>query len=123
MAKKSRQDELFERLHASGLRKSVAEQVSRAVGTTKKNGKTPKVVQDVVANLKSAASELEGRATGGGSDAKRKAAGKKAAATRKRNAAKRSASAKKGAQTRSRGTSKSKSASKSGTRSRAKSKS
>jgi hypothetical protein len=122
MAKKSRQDELFERLHASGLRRSVAEQVSRAVGTTK-NGKTPKVVQDVVANLKNVASELEGRATGGGGDAKRKAAGKKAAATRKRNAAKRSTSAKKGAQTRSRGTSKSKSASKSGTRSRAKSKS
>jgi hypothetical protein len=55
-------------------------------------------VKKVAADLRSMASDLEDRATGG--PAKRKAAAKKAANTRKRNAAKRSAAAKKGAKTR-----------------------
>src|SRR3954447_26666725 len=94
MAKKSRQDELFDLLRARGLRKSVADQVARAVAAgngTRKN--TPKEVQRVVTDLNAGASDPEARATGGST--KRKAAAQKAAATRKREAAKRSASAKK----------------------------
>jgi uncharacterized sporulation protein YeaH/YhbH (DUF444 family) len=96
MAKKSRTDEVFETLRARGLRKSVARRVAEATGRA--NRSTPKGVKKVAADLRSLASEIEDRATGG--PAKRKAAAKKAAATRKRNASKRSAAAKKGAKTR-----------------------
>ncbi|MEA2422596.1 MAG: hypothetical protein QOF55_1695 [Thermoleophilaceae bacterium] len=96
MARKSRQEELFDRLRASGLRKRVARSLADA--TAKANGRTPSAVSKVADDLKSLARELEDRATGG--PAKRKATAKKAAATRKRNAAKRSASAKKAARTR-----------------------
>ena len=96
MARKSRQDEIFERLHAQGLRKSVARTVAKATSRTSRN--TPKGVKKVASDLRALASEIEDRATGG--PAKRKAAAKKAANTRKRNAAKRSAAAKKGAKTR-----------------------
>jgi uncharacterized sporulation protein YeaH/YhbH (DUF444 family) len=96
MARKSRTDELFETLRARGLRKSVARRVAEATGRA--NRSTPKGVKKVAADLRSLASEIEDRATGG--PAKRKAAAKKAANTRKRNANKRSAAAKKGAKTR-----------------------
>jgi hypothetical protein len=96
MARKSRQEELFERLRASGLRKRVARSLADA--TAKANGRTPKAVRGVADDLKSLARDLEDRATGG--PAKRKAAAKKAAATRKRKALKRSAAAKKAAKTR-----------------------
>jgi hypothetical protein len=98
MAKKSRADQLAERLHAQGLRKRVSKTVADAVGPSRGRRKPASQVQKVVADLRSLASEIEDRATGG--PAKRKAAAKKAAATRKRNAAKRSAAAKKGARTR-----------------------
>ena len=96
MARKSRQDELFELLRARGLRKSVARSLAKATGRA--NRTTPKGVKKVASDLRALASELEDRATGG--PAKRKAAAKKAASTRKRNANKRSAAAKKGAKTR-----------------------
>jgi uncharacterized sporulation protein YeaH/YhbH (DUF444 family) len=96
MARKSRQDELFELLRARGLRKSVARSLAKATGRA--NRTTPKGVKKVASDLRALASELEDRATGG--PAKRKAAAKKAANTRKRNASKRSAAAKKGAKTR-----------------------
>jgi hypothetical protein len=96
MARKSRQEELFDRLRAGGLRKRVARSLAEA--TAKANGRTPKAVRGVADDLKSLARELEDRATGG--PAKRKAAAKKAAATRKRKAAKRSTAAKKAAKTR-----------------------
>ena len=96
MARKSRQDELFEMLRARGLRKRVARSLADATGRANRN--TPTGVKKVAADLRSLASEIEDRATGG--PAKRKAAAKKAAATRKRNASKRSAAAKKGAKTR-----------------------
>jgi hypothetical protein len=70
--------------------------VAEATGRANRN--TPKGVKKVAADLRSLASEIEDRATGG--PAKRKAAAKKAANTRKRNASKRSAAAKKGAKTR-----------------------
>ena len=96
MARKSRQDEIFEALRARGLRKRVARSLSEAAARTNRN--TPKGVKKVSADLRALANEIEDRVTGG--PAKRKAAAKKAAATRKRAAAKRSAAAKKGAKTR-----------------------
>jgi hypothetical protein len=96
MAGKSRQEEIFDRLRAQGLRKSVARTVAKATSRTSRN--TPKGVKKVASDLRALASEIEDRATGG--PAKRKAAAKKAANTRKRQAAKRSAAAKKGAKTR-----------------------
>ena len=115
MARKSRQDEIFEMLRARGLRKRVARTIAEATGKT--SSRTPKVLRDAANDLKSLASELEDRATGG--PAKRKAAAKKAANTRKRKANARSAAAKKAAKTRA---SKS-SGSSSGTRRRATSRS
>ena len=97
MARKSRQDELFEMLRARGLRKRVARSLAEATGRANRN--TPTGVKKVASDLRSLASELEDRATGG--PAKRKAAAKKAAATRKRKANQRSAAAKKAAKTRS----------------------
>ena len=95
---KSRTDQLAERLHAQGLRNRVAKTVAGAVGTTRSRAKPPTHVRKVVNDLRGLANEIEDRATNG--PAKRKAAAKKAVATRKRNSAKRSTSAKKGAQTR-----------------------
>ena len=96
MARKSRQEEIFEALRARGLRKRVAKSLSDAAGRA--NRSSPKGVKKVAADLRSLADEIEDRVTGG--PAKRKAAAKKAANTRKRQAAKRSAAAKKGAKTR-----------------------
>jgi hypothetical protein len=90
--------QLFNRLRTRGLRKSVAQNLAEAVGGARRRRKPPKAVARVVGDLRQLASELEDRATG--APAKRKAAAKKAAETRKRNAAKRSAAAKKGARTR-----------------------
>jgi hypothetical protein len=99
MARSKPADDLFNRLRAGGLRKRVASTVADAVSTTRR-GKPPKQVDRVVSELRALASEIEDRAKGG--PAKREAAAKKAAATRKRNAAKRSAAAKKAAATRKR---------------------
>jgi hypothetical protein len=94
---KTNQD-LVDRLRSSGIRRKVAEGVASGIDTVRPGRKPPKGVDRVIADLKSVTSELEDRAKGG--PAKRSAAAKKAAATRKRNAAKRSAAAKKGARTR-----------------------
>jgi hypothetical protein len=96
MATKSRQDEIFEMLRARGLRKRVARSLADATARTNRN--TPKGVKKVTSDLRALATEIEDRVTGG--PAKRKAAAKKAANTRKRNATKRSAAAKKAAKTR-----------------------
>ncbi len=93
---KSRTDQLADRLHAQGLRKKVAKTVADTVGSGRRKPKGQ--VRSMVTELRSLANEIEDRATNG--PAKRKAAAKKAAATRKRNAAKRSAAARKGARTR-----------------------
>jgi hypothetical protein len=96
MARKSKQDELFEMLRAKGLRKRVARTLADATGKT--SSRTPKAVRNAASDLRDLASTLEDRATGG--PAKRKAAAKKAAATRKRKATARSTAAKKAAKTR-----------------------
>src|SRR5688572_18582729 len=90
--KKSKQDELFDLLRARGLRKSAARTISRATAKADTSALT-KAVED----LRSLAGDLESRVTGGGTKAKRKAAGQKAAATRKKEAAKRSTAARKAA--------------------------
>jgi hypothetical protein len=94
---KSQADRLFERLHANGLRKRVARELSEALskgGGTRAGQATTSRITD----LRKLVADLEDRAKGG--PTKRKAAAKKAAATRKRAASKRSAAAKKAAQTR-----------------------
>ena len=96
MARKSRQEELFEMLRARGLRKRVARSLADATGRANRN--TPKGVKKVANDLRALATEIEDRATGG--PAKRQAAAKKAAATRKRKASQRSTAAKKAARTR-----------------------
>jgi hypothetical protein len=96
MARKSRQEELFEMLRARGLRKRVARSLADATGRANRN--TPKGVKRVANDLRALAAEIEDRATGG--PARRQAAAKKAAATRKRKASRRSTAAKKAARTR-----------------------
>jgi hypothetical protein len=99
MARPSNIDkDLVARLRSSGLRKKVAHSVAAAVDGVRPSKQPPKDVARVISELRSVAGELQDRATGG--PAKRSAAAKKAAATRKRNAAKRSTAAKKGARTR-----------------------
>jgi hypothetical protein len=94
---KSQADALFERLRANGIRKRVAKELSEALSTA--NGsRASKAATARIAELRRIVADLEDRAKGG--PAKREAAAKKAAATRKRKAAERSAAAKKAAQTR-----------------------
>ncbi len=95
MAKKQDND-LLQMLRGAGLRKKVARTVTKTAGRA--NGKQPEVVNQVVDNLRRAASEIESRVTG----SSRSEAAKKAARTRKRKAAARSASARKAARTRAR---------------------
>jgi hypothetical protein len=95
----AKERDLFDTLRASGLRKKAASTLSEAFG--KANGSPPsKASRKAIADLKTAVAELEDRATGG--PAKRSAAAKKAAATRKRKATQRSNAAKKAARTRAR---------------------
>lgn len=95
MARKKSDDDLFNRLRARGLRKRTAKMISDA---TDGRRQPARAVQQTIAELRKIVTEAEDRVTG--RPAKRKAAAKKAANTRKRNAARRSAAAKKAAQTR-----------------------
>jgi hypothetical protein len=95
MAKSKRDQDLLERLHASGVRKRAAKLIAEATDGRRKPAKQ---VRRALKDLSDAVSDAEDRIKGG--PAKRKAAAKKAALTRKQNAAKRSASAKKAARTR-----------------------
>ena len=95
---KTKQKHLADRLHVSGIRRKVADTLAAGVSAARPGRKPAKRVDRVIAELKSVTAEIEDKVKGG--PAKRKAAGKKAAATRKRNAAKRSTAAKKAARTR-----------------------
>ena len=96
---KSQADRLFERLHATGLRKRVARDLSTAL--SKGSGtRAGQAANGTISELRKLVADLEDRAKGG--PAKRQAAAKKAAATRKRKARQRSQAAKKGARTRAR---------------------
>lgn len=94
MARKA-EKELASRLRASGIRKRSAELIARSTDGRRKPAKD---VRRVLDDLSKVVREAEDWVTGG--PAKRKAAAKKAAQTRKRNAAKRSTAAKKAARTR-----------------------
>jgi hypothetical protein len=88
-------DQLFRRLHAQGLRKRTAKLLSEA---TDGRRKPAKAVKQTLTELDKVVRDVEDRITGG--PAKRQAAARKAAATRKRNAQSRSTAAKKAARTR-----------------------
>ena len=90
--------ELFSRLRSTGLRKRVARDLSDALG--KGSAQASKTAHGTIGDLRKLVDDLEDRARGG--PAKRKAAAKKAAATRKRKATARSTAAKKAARTRAR---------------------
>jgi hypothetical protein len=91
--------DLFHKLRANGVRKKTAGTLADAFSRVDK-GPPGKAGRKAVNDLKAVVSELEDRAKGG--PAKRQAAAKKAAATRKRKANQRSAAAKKAARTRAR---------------------
>ena len=93
-----RNEALYSRLRNSGIRKKTAGKLAEAVSSGGSRGQ--KAIGGAVNDLRGLITELEDRARGG--PAKRKAAAKKAAATRKRKAAKRSQAAKKAAKTRAR---------------------
>jgi hypothetical protein len=94
MANAKHVKDLADRLHASGVRSRTAALIA---GATDGRRKPAKQVRAIIKEMHKVLAEVEDRASGG--PAKRKAAAKKAAQTRKQNAAKRSASAKKGART------------------------
>jgi hypothetical protein len=91
-----RDQELFNTLRARGVRKKVADQVAKAANGAAK----PKVARKAMADLTSVVAEVQDRLQGG--PEKRRAAGKKAARTRKRKSEARSAAAKRGARSRAR---------------------
>jgi hypothetical protein len=95
MAKTKTSQDRFKRMRAQGLRKRTARLISQATDGRRKPAKS---VHQALGDLRKLVSEAEDRIAG--RPAKRKAAAKKGAATRRRNAAKRSAAAKKGARTR-----------------------
>jgi hypothetical protein len=95
MAKKTRQQELIDKLHAGGVRKKAARLIAQATDGRRKPSKR---AQSALNDLKALVEQAQDRVSGG--PAKRKAAAKKAAATRRSNALKRSTAAKKGARTR-----------------------
>jgi hypothetical protein len=95
----AKQDQdLFEGLRSAGVRKRVARTLADASAKATGHRKAPKPARRALAELRGVAGDLEDRISGG--PQKRRAAAKKASATRKRNAAKRSAASEKGARTR-----------------------
>jgi hypothetical protein len=88
----------FKQLRSLGVRKSRAREVAEAV--RKAPDKAPKAARRVAADLSGAVVQIQDRLNHG--PEKRKAAAKKAAATRKRKAKLRSQAAKKAARTRAR---------------------
>ncbi len=98
MADKSKNEDLVKTLRERGLRKKVARSVADGIGSGRPRQEPPAAVARVTTDLRKLADEIEDRATG--RTAKRKAAAKKAAATRAENAKTRSSAAKKGARTR-----------------------
>jgi translation initiation factor 2B subunit (eIF-2B alpha/beta/delta family) len=97
MAKKKRKDEdLFDRLRALGMRKGRARKVSESLHNGSR--KAPKAARRAIADLTGAAAEVQDRISQG--PQKRKKAAEKAARTQAKNARKRSSSAKKAARTR-----------------------
>ena len=93
-----RDQDVFDRLRKSGVRKKVAGNVADAFGKIDGRNKAPKSAKKALDDFRGLVGELEDRVTGG--PERRKAAAKKAARTRKTKANARSTAAKKGARTR-----------------------
>lgn len=97
---KNETKDLTRTLRARGLRKKLAKQIGQLEGNRRREGAEGEdMARQTAKDLEVAASEIRERVLAG--DPKRRAAGRKAAETRKRNAAKRRASARRGANTRS----------------------
>jgi hypothetical protein len=96
---KTLDNQLFDRLRSSGLRKRVARDLSSALSKAD-DARASKAVHGTIGDLRKLVDELEDRARGG--PQKRRATAKKAAATRRRQATARSTAAKKAARTRAR---------------------
>jgi len=95
MSTNRKQEDLIARLHADGIRKRVATVIAGGRGGARKSEKQARALLEQLEDATAAIRTEVLRPK-----SKRSEAGKKAAATRKRNAAKRSAAAKKGAATR-----------------------
>jgi hypothetical protein len=94
-------DDLTKQLRSMGLRKKLAKQIGHLDGNARRAGaKGEKRARQAVEDLSAAVDEIQERVLS--KDAKRRAAARRAAQTRKRSAAKRRASAKQGAETRKR---------------------
>jgi hypothetical protein len=94
-------DDFYAQLRTAGLRKKVAKSLAGVDDKAKRGGADGvKLARKTADELTSAADEIRKRLLR--RDRTKSQAGRKAAATRKRNAAKRSASARRGAKTRAR---------------------
>jgi hypothetical protein len=100
MAKKTKQDDLFDHLRARGVRKKVAKALSSGNDGRKGRKQAEALARTAIADLRSASEAIKDRVVN--RDSKRSEAAQKAARTRKRKAAQRSAAARKGAKTRAR---------------------
>jgi hypothetical protein len=97
MAKTERDEQLFQRLRARGLRKRAAKVVSQHANG---RGKPAEAVNRVLSDLNKVVHDVEDRLSGGPD--KRRAAAKKAVKTRREKAQARSNAARKAARTRAR---------------------
>ena len=98
MAKKESNKKHYKRLRASGVRKSVARQLSQLPGHARGGKRPPKPMREAVQRLEATITELRGHARRGD----RQASARKAARTRRANSKGRSSAARKGARKRAR---------------------
>lgn len=97
MAKK-RERKLYDRLRAGGVRKKSAKVASKTASKLDGKGRVPKALKGAIGDLRGALDQLEGHVEAH----ERKAAGRKAARTRRRKAEQRSAASRKAARKRAR---------------------
>ena len=95
MAKKA-EKKLYDRLRAGGVRKKSAKLASETASRLDGKGRVPKALRGAIGDLRGALDHLEGQVEAH----ERKAAGRKAARTRRRKAEQRSAAGRKAARKR-----------------------
>ncbi len=95
MAKK-REKKLYDKLRAQGIRKKSAKVAAEAASRLDGKGRVPQALKGAIGDLRGALDQLEGQVEAH----ERKAAGRKAARTRRRKAEERSAAASKAARKR-----------------------
>ena len=95
MAKKA-EKKLYDKLRASGVRKKSAKVASETASRLDGKGRVPKALKGAIGDLRGALDQLEGQVEAH----ERKAAGRKAARTRRRKADQRSDAARKAARKR-----------------------